>query len=508
MKPKIRVSLVVFAFAVIGLLSYLKPQPLKSVKPTNVKDTLSSSQLSFFARIGTGVSAGDSLVRINQTSGSAPSITTSNLFVGDTIAIGTSGAGTGNSGPLTLYTVRDIASTASFQLNSGIGTSNAYSFLSIIATRSAIHTVSFTPQSNITGGFWQFLIKASSRTGEVYNDGIPDQQGFDLGATTPSSGANGLGTRLKTTDVTCPNFGAGTTAASIGTTVAVTTSAGTNYYHVINCALGAGNTNAIGVGYSVAIGADLATGSQLINPSNSLGHVEGAADNSDVYTFYVRHLDSSQVVADEDTLQGKIALVEAVRITATIDPTLTFTIDNTNVGSGATICGVTLNSNANNVTATQVPFGSLSLGNFNDLAQRISCVTNSANGYVVTAYQSGYMKNIANGITIPNTNCNTGCNVGTTGLWTTPDAAQSEWGFGMQNINASYTFSNITAGVGSSFTGAQFGTGAANATVIMRNNSTPVITERAFVCYRLTAITSQVEGDYENKVVYTATATF
>ncbi|HOZ81114.1 MAG TPA: hypothetical protein PK370_02755, partial [Candidatus Woesebacteria bacterium] len=246
MKPKIRVSLVVFAFAVIGLLSYLKPQPLKSVKPTNVKDTLSSSQLSFFARIGTGVSAGDSLVRINQTSGSAPSITTSNLFVGDTIAIGTSGAGTGNSGPLTLYTVRDIASTASFQLNAGIGTSNAYSFLSIIATRSAIHTISFTPQSNITGGFWQFLIKASSRTGEVYNDGIPDQQGFDLGATTPSSGANGLGTRLKTTDVTCPNFGAGTTAASIGTTVTI----GSSNYHIINCALGAGNTNAIGVGYS------------------------------------------------------------------------------------------------------------------------------------------------------------------------------------------------------------------------------------------------------------------
>jgi hypothetical protein len=51
--------------------------------------------------------------------------------------------------------------------------------------------------------------------------------------------------------------------------------------------------------------------------------------------------------------------------------------DNVNVGAGQTICGNTLGTAASNTTATQVAFGSLQLAAFNDLAQRLSCVTNS-----------------------------------------------------------------------------------------------------------------------------------
>lgn len=478
-----------------GAFALLRPQKIKSLPPSSVKNTLSNSQLSYFSRISAPITAGDSIIRVGATG--LPSNTTNNLFVGDTIAIGTTGAGVGNSGPLTKYVVQDIGNTQTIELNSAIGQSNAFINAAIIATRSAIHTISFTPQSNATGGFWQFLIKATSRTGEVHNDGIPDQQGFDLGATTPSSGANGLGTRLKTTDVTCPNWGVGaTTAYSVGTTTVINS----NSYHVISCYLGVGGTNQVGVGYSMAIGADLATGSQLINPSPN--HTVAFEGNADVYTFYIRHLDSGSLVIDADTAQGKIAVVEAVRVTATVDPTLTFIIDATGVGVGATPCGLSaFGTNAANTTATAVAYGSLVLAAPNDLAQRLSCVTNANNGYVVTVYEDGPMQNISDGTTLADTNCDgAGCTTTTPAAWST--YVNSGWGYTMHNLNVGTTIFNYQSGY------RPFGNGTANAKEIMKNTTTPSATERAYVCYRATASTTQKAGNYESKLVYTATATF
>ena len=185
MKQKLLLGSVLLTIVSIYYLIFSASQNLLlSSPPTNVKDTLDNSQLSYFSRIGVAVTAGDSIITINQVSGTTPSITTNNLFVGDTIGLGTTGVGVGTSGGLTSYVIKDIASTASLTLSTGIGQSNAWVGAAIIATRSAQHTISWTPADNLTGGFWQFLIKASSRTGEVFNDGIPDQQGFDLGATT------------------------------------------------------------------------------------------------------------------------------------------------------------------------------------------------------------------------------------------------------------------------------------------------------------------------------------
>ena len=459
-----------------------------SASSTSVKDTLSSSQLSYFARLSSGTTlVGDSLIKV-VTSGN-PSNTTSNLFVGDTIAIGTTTAigttGAVVAGPLTLYTIKDIGNTAVILINTGLGQSNAFVNAAIIATRSAIHTITFTPQSNSTGGYWEFLIKATSRTGELYNDGIPDQQGFDLGATTPGSGANGVGTRLKITDVTCPNWGTGTTSAfSVGTTTVVNigSSATPTSFNLISCYLGVGGSNQVNVGYSMAIGAALASGSQLINPAPATSRTEG---NADTYSFLIRHKDSSAALIDSDTVQGKIAVVESVRVTATVDPTLTFTIDNTAVGTGGTPCGLTaFGSNAANTTATSVAYGPLAVAAVNDLAQRLSAVTNAINGYIVTVYEDGNLEEINSGTTIPDTTCpsNT-CDASTTAVWSTYTA--SGWGYTLQNVNVGTSIFNYAAGHRA------FGNGAANAKTIMSNTSTPTTSEVAYICYRIVASTTQ-----------------
>lgn len=472
----------------IAIKSTFLAQPLTSAPPTSVKDVLSTSQLSYFARLGTGNSINDTIIRINVVSGTNPSATTNNLFVGDTLGIGMTNLG----GILTTYTVRDIGNTAQIEINTGLGSSNAYTGLAVIATRSAIHTVYFTPKTSIAGGAWQFLVKATSRTGEVQNDGIPDQQGFDFGQDIGST-TTGLGTRLKTADVTCP-FG----SASVGTTTVISS----NSYHIITCNLDAGVTNPIDVGVTMLVGRDLASGSQLINPAPALSHTEGQANSSaDTYVFYIRHLDGSDVVIDADTIQGRIAVVESVRVTATVDPTLTFIIDNTGVGTGSTACSNSaFGANANNTTADSVAFGSLTLGAFNNLAQRLQATTNAKNGYTVTVYQADQMKNISTGTTLPDGDCDGSCTTSTAAAWAT-DTTNSGWGYTVQNLTIGTT---IFAAPNYKI----FGEGASAAQTLISNTATPTQTETAYVCYRLVASTTQEAGNYENKLVYTATATF
>lgn len=465
---------------------------------TGIKDTLSNPQLSYFGRLSSVPIINDSLIQIvvNNTGFTAPSLSTNNLFVGDTIAIGTTGLDAGSSGPLTLYTIRDLGDTASIQLNSGIGQSNAFAGAAVIATRSSVHTISFNATGNITSSFWQVLIKATSRIGETHNDGIPDQQGFDLGQDVGGI-TTGLGTRLKIADVSCPNFvtGVGVTEAySIGTTTL-----NGNTYHTITCYQGVGGTTVAGVGYTITIGRDLSTGSQLINPApTNSSHIEG---NADVYTFFVRHLDASETIQDQT--QGKIAVVEAVRVTASIDPTLTFTIGTTDATHvGGTACETIMSPNANATTSDSVAFGSLFLNQANNLAQILSAVTNASGGYVVTAYANDYLRNVTTGTTIPNTTCPSAgsCDMITPAPWTT--YTDSGFGYTLQNLSVGTSIFNYQDGYKS------FGIGYANTQEIMKNNATPIAIEQAYICYRATASTTQEAGNYESKLIFTATATF
>lgn len=447
-----------------------------ALAPTNVKDVLSSSQFSYFAEVGVGNSALSTIIGINLNS-SFPSKTTNNLFIGDTVAIGVGGS-------QNVYIIRGIGNTASFVIDSGIAAESAISGGSVIATRSAVHTVSFEPQSNSTGGYWQFLVKATSTNGEKSSDAIPDQNGFDLG--TLNSGA-----------VSCP-WGA---TASVGTTVAVSlgSPAVTSYYHVIQCALGSGITNPSGTGETgtIIIGN---SNNNLINPTSSNEISEEGSAN--IFTFILRHLDSSGNVVEQ--VPGKIALVEAVRVTATIDPSITFMIDSvgaTEIGSTACGIGTTLSPGAIYTSGDQVVFGSLSLSSFNQLAQRLTCVTNATGGYVVTAYEQGVMKNISTNTTIPDTLCDgANCTPSNATPWTTVSSTRSEFGYTMNNLSSSIPF---TEGYFK-----PFGIGSDNAQKIMERTSLPGGNESAYVCYKLSVTTSQEAGDYEGKIVYTATATF
>jgi hypothetical protein len=277
-------------------------------------------------------------------------------------------------------------------------------------------------------------------------------------------------------------------------------------YQIYQCNLGTGLTNTIGVATSMVVGVG---NSALINPS-PIGNTEG---NANVFTYILRQGDSGGAIIDSTV--GKIAVVEAVRITATVDPTLTFTIDSTGaITTGSTACGAgtSLASGAANTTGDMVVFGSLDIGSTkNNLAQRIGVITNAPNGYVVTAYEAGPMRNIGYtgadnvGVSIPDTNCNGGgCTTTTATTWTA--GTNSGFGYSIYTTGLGSSAPFVNGGDGTYFR--PFGQGAAGAQAILKSATNPASTQYGYVCYRVAASTGQTVGDYEGKVIYTATTTF
>ena len=472
-------------FSLISLIFLVSLKSSEAAPISNLRDQLSSAQLSYFGRLDNNNTAGNSIITVKTVAGSAPSNNNFNLFIGDTLAIANATTGS------TQYIVSDIAGTNSISLTTAIDNLNVFEDAYVVATRSAVHRVSFSPPSNETSGKWQVLLKATSLSGEDPSDGMPDQGGFD---------SLGLGV----SDVSCP-WGA---TASVGTTVLITSGVSvgaTGPYHLITCDLGTGGTNPFGAGVTGTI--VIGDVNKLINPAPAPSHTIGQANASaDTYSFLIRHTKSDNTIITGETTIGKIALTESVLITAIIDPTITFYIDAIGTSTpGLTRCGTTLSNGANNTTAASVNFGSISLGQFNTLAQRFTCSTNAKSGYVVQVFESAPLANISIGSssTIPDTTCDSSCDVDTPNEWDT-NVSDSQFGYSLEAISSSpVAFSHSSI-----FNSKPFGIGYSNARTIMSYASTPATEDRAYICYRITASNFQEAGTYQNQINFIATATF
>lgn len=465
-------KLTLFLFLIAGV-AFIRPQKINSAAISNVKDVLCTSQFSYFGEVGTGNAAGSDVLHLN-TGGTAPSLSSNNLFVGDTIFVGSLGS---------TYVVTDIGTSGEIRVSPALAGGDIAAGYPIIHPVSSCHTVSFDAVPSLTGEIWQFLLKAS--TASPSSDSIPDQDGFDSDS-------------LTTSNLVCPSWA---TTKSVGTTIALASGSPptTSYYHVIQCTTTTDYNPSVGETATIIIGNADNTFS-FINPSPSHpnGELEGYPE---ILPYALRHLTSTGTVLDQT--RGNVAVVEAVRVTATIDPSLTFYIDNigvTNIGTTfGNIGGIS--SGAPYTTADQVIFGSLSIGTTNQLAQRLNAVTNAAGGYVVTAYEAGTMTRIGSGDTIPDTLCNTAiCTITQAQPWNGVNVSRSEFGYTMINIGSSIPFTEGDF--------KPFGIGCQNAQPVMFSPSVPSGIESAYAVYRITATTVQAAGDYEAKIIYTATSTF
>lgn len=458
---------------------------------TNASNTLSNARFSYRAGVASG-SSGSSLVSIDST-GNADN-DTNHLFPKDTLCF----TDTDINGCIDYetYQVANIISSTSFNINNPL-TSNLDTSGFAMASQSAVHTIVFTLANSVPSDGDILITVPAVNANDVTNDGFPDTadtaaaNGFDLG---------GVGTG---------NITVGSSGCDNNWTVASVTAGTASTDHLIRIDRST-NTCAASSTITVTVGDSNA---KLINPapannSSTPDHTQGVAD---IYTMNVKTRDGSDNTIDQSNI--KVAVIEGVLVSATVQETLSVTI--AGVSSSTSSCGQTTDITT---TATSVPWGTISsFAAFREAAQTVTVSTNADAGYTVKAEENDQMGK--DGITctgasageanscIKDTQCDgDACTESTSADWTSVNA----YGLGYSLANVSGTDAAFTYNESSrTFSTKQFADMEVPETkqTIMSNNS-PVASSQVYLCYRLNVSATQPAGYYYNKVQLTATATF
>ena len=461
----------VFAFTLVLISSLFHPSFSFAANLTTAKDTLQSSRMSFSGRVKSPTIAGSTHVWIYTTAATVfTSVSTAGLKPGDSLVIG----GTNS------YTIASIIDDDEFTTTTVLAAGDADDTDVIYFKSLPQHVITFKTASAVSAGFFRVLIPADS-TPATANNGIPDITGFDFNTTPTATGTNASGYTF--------SAGVATASGSTGCTSPA------NYHCFEYHYIGAGG---IGTDITLSIGNTGGT-ANIIAPAPSASRV---ANTADAYTFKIQNFtDTSNPnsATPTDDVTGKVAVIESVRVTATVDPSITFKIEGVN--SGASACSLTTDVTTTNAS---VPFGVMALDTFKAAAQLLTVSTNAVSGYVVTAIENSRLSNLATSPSyIPDTTCdNNLCNETTSDTWAT---ATNNPGFG-------YTVAVVANAPTIAPTAPNYQHFPSLADVEspfqIMSNATIASSQQAHVCYKLSVDATQPAGNYENQITYTATASF
>ncbi|MCJ7804508.1 hypothetical protein MUP35_02125 [Patescibacteria group bacterium] len=488
------VGVAAFVFILTAWFFLFHPPQSKSASLTNASATLSNPRISFYAVVDTGADIGDNAVNIKTTANTYADSNTNHLFPKDTVAVGAEGD----------LTVASVFDTNTFILSAGL-TIPASDSDPVYATQSGTLTVTFDTTNAIpAGGDILITIDAPSSGG---NDGAPDtaelleNNGFDF---------NGI----TTDEITCP------TGVNWSVTSATDGSGGDG--HTVVCTT---NTEIDAEETLTVIIGDEETG--LVNPAPAYGEDEHTQGLADVYTVSTQTRNSDNLPIDEVNI--KVATIEAVLVSATVDESLTFQVQGVN--SDVSACGENTDKTT---TPFSVPWGRLTASDtFYQAAQQLTVSTNADNGYVVKIEENDQMGK--NGVSctgnggegvncIQDTTCSdSGCDEEDGYDWIDAEIYHG-LGYSLQNIEGSdaafvYNSSDpCSDSVGDGTFCAkqiadQYETPETKATIMCGgggdcSSNGPVNSKDIYVCYRIAFSATQPAGYYYNKVKYTASATF
>ena len=446
-----------------------------SASLTSVSVTLSNSRLSFRGGLTTGNSAGASNVLIETTAGDFPSTSSAQLQEGDTVLIGEGGS-------LGSYTVSSTNPDGDFSVTPVLAAGDIDDNDDVVATQSAVHTVRFTTANAITNGSIRILVPAlDSDTASA--DGIPDGGKFDFGTSAPT--------------VTCPGNITGYTFAA-GTATASNVTLNGEDYHSFEC--GYTGAGAIGTVFDGTTNGAITIDS-LINPAPGASHTLGTAD---AYKVIVQHLDSGDSVVDATTVS--VGVIEAVKVTATVAPQITFRI--IGVASSTSACGGTTGVTT---TSTAVPFGELSIDSFVNAAQTLA-VTALENDQLAKSGTTCTGDSTASDCIPDSVGNNSSMTHAVSDEWTT--ATVKGFGYSLHDYNTSgltpaFEYDTATGSCTGSFCARQFADNEDSQSPVQIFSASSVAdNHHLYVCYRAIISATQAAGEYENYITYTATATF
>ncbi len=466
----------IFLLAFYFLVIY--PSKSNASTLTSASAALSNPRLSFRALSSAG-SSGTSSITISSST-SYPDFNTNNLFGGDNVCFTNEGLD-GCIGD-TYYSVATISGATTFSVSSPL-TNDVDASGYAIATQSGNLTLTFTLVSAIPAGGDILIRIPVASTGDT-NDGFPDTgttnttNGFDFNKLEPTS------VQVTTSGGTCSDGWDTPVVASASGTITITKS------------------TSVCTGSTVTIVVP-----NLVNPTPYItNHTQGTADT---YKIGIITRDGSD--NQLDTTNVMVAPIEGVFVSATVDQTLSFTVEG--VDTGQTACGATTNVGT---TAFAVPWGTLAVANqFSNAAQLLTVSTNAASGYTVVVEQNDQMGlngKVCTGAAGESDNCiedttcdGASCNYANYGDWAT--ATNNGLGYSLASVSG--TPAKFYWGGASYFYARSFPDqedSQAKQTIL--EASSPVSEDQANVCFRISISATQPAGYYYNKVKYTATARF
>ena len=299
---------------------------------TSTSATLNNARLSFHSALEGAQTIGSSLVTIDTTN--YPSESVLQLQNLDTVLI--------NDTEYTVATTIDNASDNTFNLTAGLDTSDVADNLGVYASQSATLTIRLTTVSALSAGSFRILVPAVSAT-STSHDGYPDSGGFEFGNTdgTPAS-------------IACPVTASyGTfTATSTNAEIASVTLGGVNYHSFVCDYDGAGAVGTIFDGGGSNEEAFVI--SNLINPAPKTVSSNHTLGQADTYSVIIQQRDSLDAVIDQTTT--KIGVIDAVKVSASVAPQITFTIEGLN--SNTPVCDINTDVTT---TPLSIPFSELTI---------------------------------------------------------------------------------------------------------------------------------------------------
>lgn len=493
----------IFTFAFL-----YKPAKIDTANFTSASVTLSNSRLSFLGRLviaGAGTTAvvgTDTFVLKTVGGTSAPDGNNRHLFVKDTISIGTA-----NSGPNALVVDNAIGTTA-FNTFTGIAVTVAEGDPVFVVQRTGFIISADIASTIPANGYVKIFIPAVS-TGSNQGDGIPDSNtsaasnGWDsygIGKTADFQISGGVGCTWSN-----PAWTAGTSSAAH--TVQFTTSTA--------CGSGTLSINIGNTGTNLGVGI---TG-RFINPAGILG--AGNTHNTGIGDTYRLTLTSYDTSASQiDTVDMMFAPIEGVRVSATVDETLTMTV--VGKAAGSTACGQIQNSGIT-TTSYSVPWGTIVTPNsFLNAGQGITISTNAAGGYSVKIEENDQMGKdgvACSGATagesvncIKDTTCDGGlCTESTGKSWGT--GSTNGLGYSLESVSGTTAAFSYGSGLGTAITARQFAdqeSSEARQNILSwtASGGAGVSGDSINVCYRISVSATQPAGVYYNTVKYTTVPIF
>ena len=483
-------AIVIYLYTVPRLTS-----KLDSASLTSASATLSNSRLSFYGKVNGAHSAGDTTIALDASGN--PDNNTNHLFPNDTVSVGPNGN----------FTVGSIIDSANFALSAGL-TVGVSDQAAVYSTQSGALAVTFTITNDIPANGYVLVTVPDPASGG--NDGAPDTaataalNGFDL---------NGMAaTDIATTGGTGCTWSTETLTAGSGS--------GHKYKVLTTTACTAG---AITVTFD-------GTTKDLVNPAPPTAHSQGTADTYtiDVDTYDGDPDSGGQII---DYANVKVAPIEGVLVSATVDESLSLTVAGITADSG-TYCNITRTASSPDATAYSIPWGTVAstyAAATHNAAQQLTVSTNAVSGYKVYVEENDQMGRNGNvctgatpsageftfssGICIRDTAC----------VATTPctHLVSKDWidmstypGFGYSLDHVSGTDSKFNWDDGAAtFAAKQLADQevpedkTTSGAEIMLNTG-PVSGSSIYVCYRIAIPGTQPAGYYYNKVKYTAVPTF